>query len=134
MIDALVIAATEAAGAGRVVVEPVRNELPWEAALIAAIPATLALIGTIVTALLGRRNKQHLQAIDEAVNNVHPGEASLKDTSRAAGIAARAAAQAAVDARNAARALANHQGVAVPPPSPALAPPPPVNPAPDEAA
>lgn len=51
----------------------------WEAVLITAVPATLALLGTIVTALLGRRNKQHLTAIDEAVNGVESEQPTLRE-------------------------------------------------------
>lgn len=95
----------------------------WEAVLITAVPATLALCGTIVTSLVGWRNRKRLAAIDTAVNGVEPGQPTLREkveavaaatgvespgqslaaTADAAHNAARQAAQAAVEARDAAR-------------------------------
>lgn len=51
----------------------------WEAVLITAIPATLAFLGSVVAALVARKNHSHLQAIDQAVNGVEPGAPTVRE-------------------------------------------------------
>lgn len=55
------------------------NTIHWEAVAITAVPAFLAMFGSVVTALLGRRNKKHLQSIDNAVNGVEPGKPTMRE-------------------------------------------------------
>jgi len=66
-----------AAASTTIVVE--KTAVHWEAVAVTAVPAMLALIGTIFNTLIGRRNKVHLQSIDTAVNGIPPGEPTLRE-------------------------------------------------------
>jgi hypothetical protein len=64
----------------------VSTPIHWEAVLLTAIPATLTLVGVIVTSIIasraakiGQANKEHLISIDKAVNGVEEGAPTLRE-------------------------------------------------------
>jgi len=65
----------------------VQTPIHWEAVLVTAIPATIAGVFSLTAAIVasraarvGRANKQHLQAIDAAVNGVDGDAPTLRET------------------------------------------------------
>lgn len=67
------------AGVVYVVRETHAGPIHWEAVLLTAIPATVAAIAAVVTGAIARRTKQHVAAIDNAVNGVEEGHPTLRE-------------------------------------------------------
>jgi hypothetical protein len=62
-----------------VVREAHAGPIHWEAVLLTAVPATIAAVAAVATGIVGRRTKQHVAAIDNAVNGIEPGHPTLRE-------------------------------------------------------
>lgn len=65
---------------GLVTIVERQEAIHWEAVLITAVPAFFAMVAAIGTAWIGRKNKQHLEAIDKSVNGIEPGNPTLRES------------------------------------------------------
>jgi uncharacterized protein YcfJ len=66
--------------ASTTIIENAKQPIHWEAVLITAVPATLAMIGSIVAAILGHYNGKHVRAIDTAVNGTEEGQPTIRES------------------------------------------------------
>jgi len=66
--------------ASTTIIENAKQPIHWEAVLITAVPATMAMIGSIVAAILGHYNGKHVRAIDNAVNGVEEGKPTIRES------------------------------------------------------
>ena len=66
--------------ASTTIIENAQQPIHWEAVLITAVPATLAMVGSIVAAILGHYNGKHVRSIDVAVNGTGEGEPTIRES------------------------------------------------------
>jgi hypothetical protein len=52
----------------------------WEAVLVTAVPAFLAMVGSIVAAVFGHYNGRRVRSIDKAVNGTGDGEPTIRES------------------------------------------------------
>jgi hypothetical protein len=66
--------------ASTTIIENTKQSIHWEAVLITAVPATMAMVGSIVAAVLGHYNGKHVRSIDVAVNGTGEGESTIRES------------------------------------------------------
>ena len=57
-----------------------QSSIHWEAVLITAVPAFLAMVGSIVAAVLGHFNGRRIRSVDRAVNGTEEGEPTIRES------------------------------------------------------
>ncbi len=64
--------------AAQTIVIQTGSGIRWEAVLVTAVPAAIAAVAAVLTAVIGRRNRQHLESIDRSVNGVQGGSPTMR--------------------------------------------------------